>query len=499
MLRLLAAVLLVACAWGGGQERHFLSTIWGHFADDEEYFEGMLDASRERGFDAISFSVPWRRVEVERDEFDFRWLDRKFHRIRDKDYLVHLRLDVSIGQPQWLPDEWFAWERDIEGIHPARWGGRRVLSYANREAVEAVARFVEAVVSHLRNERGILFYSVHVSIPLETEYSHDRLLDFSPAALEDFRRWLALRYGSPEAFGKAWGKKTVSFDEVTWEDFPQADWYAYRTDALARFIRMMSETVKAADPGAEFAVQFGSVFDAGCLPRGTLDVFTLTRWADWVIVDDGFGFPHLFSMDFVRSLAPGVRYCNEIDGPWHPYISDERALLQGLQSFGRGAWAVLTANWNPQALREREKWTFFDKVAAAGRQPRVEPRADAAVFVSTRAAYLRGGSVDMHAVLGPTYYMLAESPGKPWAQPVDFVSDTLLRAHPGVLKRYVRGVFVPAFNDAVDDDVLALLAASPVPVYLEDGPTGSRDAFGRPRVVEGFQRYSLEDASSEVP
>jgi len=191
--------------------------------------------------------------------------------------------------------------------------------------------YATALVTQFRARYGdaILYYSFTFNTTSENEYAliGGSFVDTSPDAAAAFRAWLATRYATPQAVSTAWGRTPAftDFAQIGILDgqppplvgaAPRAylDFMAYRETALASFLGAIRDRVHAA--GGRVMAQYGSVWDSLSAMRGTYGFGRQIPGFDLVLVDDAPGYPHDFSMDFVRTNRPaGIPFGNEVDAP----------------------------------------------------------------------------------------------------------------------------------------------------------------------------------------
>lgn len=208
--------------------------------------------------------------------------------------------------------------------------------------------------------------------------NHAGSFDFSTTARAAFRTFLEAKYNnSASALSKAWGvtPPLLNFaaaqppynpadNETSQRD---VDWYLARELMLGKAIQRIRQTIRAVGGGGpgggghRVAVQFGSVFDGAIRNRGLLNFPCIARGIDVVWVDDSWGYPHAFAMDYLRSnLAPGTWLANEIDAPSRG--TDAQYYKQAAQSYTHGCTMLSVANWQRDSLVNRTD-SLFTRIA----------------------------------------------------------------------------------------------------------------------------------------
>jgi hypothetical protein len=200
-----------------------------------------------------------------------------------------------------------------------------------KPAVRAeVLDYATAVVTQFRQRYGdwIMYYSFTTNTTSENEYplsAGDTYADTSPHAAAAFRTWLAAHYASPGDVSTAWGRTPAFTDFAEIEildglpppavgEAPRSylDFMAYREAALGSFLSDVRDRVH--DAGGRAMAQYGSVFDWITPWRGSHRFGSQAAGFDLVLVDDAPGYPHAYSMDYVRSNG-GLPFGNEVDSP----------------------------------------------------------------------------------------------------------------------------------------------------------------------------------------
>jgi len=457
-------------------ERLWMAAAWQQWLPDATAARNYADAAVKRGLNGVGMSIPWARIEPEPGKFDFSWIDERLDIFVDAGLRVHLRMDCSRELPKWFDPVFM---ETPDGKVYAHQEKLRVISFADPKVMDAVPRVMGAVAAHVwprYADRGDPHpvTSIHpmFSPPLETEYAFTDWSDFSPPAQSDFRDWLRERHGEIGVLNERWGTHLAEWEQVTLQAAPPYDFHSYRTAALARLIDRCAEEVHKT-PEANLAVQFGSVWDGLSPYRGCRDVARLARNADWVIVDDSPVFPFDFSMDYLRGMCRDKVWVNEIDGPWNPYLTNEKSVEQGVVSLRRGAHHLWAANWTAQALLD-PKYTFWEPILEELRKPRPEVKPKKAIFVSLATIYRQEGGKSVNETVGGYYNNLSNS----GEEPIDFISDTVLLEHPEWMEQYTEGIFVPGSQLWMTGEVVEALSKLGAQVKPESALAGALDEYG---------------------
>ena len=235
---------------------------------------------REAGVTMVSLGIfAWARIQPREGEFDFGWLDRVIDLLHEGGIAVDLATATaspppwaSAAYPELLPqDEDGAtyWPGSRQQFAPSSPVYRRLAAELVTAIAERYATHPAVVMWHVNNE-----YGCHLN------------MDFSDAARDAFRRWLADRYDGVDALNVAWGtdfwsQRYQSFDEV----FPprkapysvnpgqMLDYRRFTSDMLLECYLMEREIIRAAGASAadhhelHGSVQAGELRAVGRAPR----------------------------------------------------------------------------------------------------------------------------------------------------------------------------------------------------------------------------------------
>jgi beta-galactosidase len=291
----------------------------------------------------------WSRLEPERNELDFDWLDRAI------DTLGSAGLKVVLGTPTATPPRWMLDRHpdmlavDAEG-HPRKFGSRRHYCFSHEGYLTECRRIVRLLGERYgRNE--------HVQAwQTDNEYGcHETTVSYSNAALEGFRDWLAQRYQSVDTLNRAWGNVFWSmeyrtFDEIDLPNLTVTEpnpahamaFRRYLSDRVVRFNRVQAEILRAHTDAPILHNYMGRILDFDHFEVGAdLDI------ASWD------SYPLGFLMDRVgASDVEKIAYARQGDPDFQAFHHDL------YRNVGRGRWWVMEqqpgpvnwAAWNPAPL-----------------------------------------------------------------------------------------------------------------------------------------------------
>ncbi|MFF2371132.1 beta-galactosidase [Agromyces sp. NPDC058110] len=325
----------------------------------EEVWPDDVARMREAGVTMVSLGIfSWARIQPREGEFDFAWLDRVLDLLHEGGIAVDLATATaspppwaSAAYPELLPrDENGAvyWPGSRQQFAPSSPVYRRLAGELVSAVAERYAQHPAVVMWHVNNE-----YGCHVHA------------DYSDAARDAFRRWLADRYGDVDALNRAWGtdfwsQRYGSFDEV----FPprkapysrnpgqMLDFRRFTSDMLLECYLMERDLIRAAGAAQPITTNFMGAFKPA----------DYERWAPHldVISDDCYPDPNdpeafraaAFQRDLVRSFKPETPWLlmeqatNALN--WRasnaPKAPGQMAALSA-QAIGRGADGILFFQW----------------------------------------------------------------------------------------------------------------------------------------------------------
>ena len=374
-----------------GQRTNLYGGAVHYWRLDRDKWDGILQSVKALGFTAISIYIPWEAHELERGVFDFGEKDPRL----DIDAFLSLceakgfKIVVRPGPQINSELTWFGYPKRILAdpeLHALSARGSKViltqvpkpipaLSYAADKFFAETALWYDAICEilarHAHPKGGI------VAAQVDNEMAfffgiNAYCSDFSPASIARYRGFLAEKYGSLAAIGKAYGTTYRSLEDVDpprrfeagqKADIPYyADWVEYRehylVDSMGRLAGMMR--ARGLDQIALFH-NYPHPLGPGGAASGFTTPFNITLLEQKVdfVGFDIYSRKHLY--DHVKTVASYVMgtsrypYIPEfIAGVWPWYLRpgeayDEEfvtkaALMHGIKGFSR------------YMLVERDRW-----------------------------------------------------------------------------------------------------------------------------------------------
>jgi beta-galactosidase len=288
----------------------------------------------------------WSRLELKQGHFTWSWLDRAM------DILGAAGLKVVLGTPTATPPKWLVDEHpdilpyDSDGT-PRGFGSRRHYSFSSNTYWRESARIVEAIARR---------YGEHPALggwQTDNEYGcHMTVLSWGPEDLKGFKRWLRLRYQSPDQLNAAWGNVFWSmelddFEQVglsnltVTESNPAArlDFWRYMSSQVAAYDKMQCDIIRTYSPGRFVSHNF----------MGFFNEFDHWEVGDNLDVATWDSYPIGFAEQFLPTEDEKARWCETSHPDIAPYHHDL------YRAVGKGRWWVMEqqpgpvnwAPWNP--------------------------------------------------------------------------------------------------------------------------------------------------------
>lgn len=249
---------------------------------DQSASEANIDYAARLGFNAIRFNVWWHEIvpDAAAVKAGGNWagLDHNL------DYAIGKGLKVivtiSLRAPATLlfkPEDCVV---DSEGAVERNWDKTTRMSFASPRLGRAI-RFVQQVGARYKDRQNaghVLAIAPLVTREAEIAYAHDRLEDYHPAFLREFRVWLEERYGHRIAdLNQGWGSQYKSFGEVTpprsFGGVAGRDWYRFRDLKTRQFVDSCAAALSEI-PGLivpyRLLLDYGNVGDPMAWKRGSL-------------------------------------------------------------------------------------------------------------------------------------------------------------------------------------------------------------------------------------
>ncbi|MET0671902.1 MAG: beta-galactosidase [Microbacterium pygmaeum] len=325
----------------------------------EEVWDEDVRLMREAGVTIVSLGIfAWSRIQPAEGVWDFDWLDTVIDTLHAGGIQVNLATAtaspppwVSATYPETLPADQSGasyWPGSRQHFAPSSPTYRRLAGDLVRRLAQRYVAHPAVVMWHVGNEFGCHLW-----------------MDFSDAARDAYRGWLAGRYGAIDALNDAWGTNFWSqrygdFDEIfpprlaPYSHNPSSmlDWRRFTSDMLLECYLMEREILLEAGATQPITTNFMGPFKPA-------DYRTWAPFMD-VIADDCYPDPTnphrvrdaAFQRDLVRSLKPGVPWLlmeQATDAVnWRPTNPGKRPgvlAAETAQSIARGADGIMFFQW----------------------------------------------------------------------------------------------------------------------------------------------------------
>lgn len=324
----------------------------------------------------------WSRIEPQRDQFEWEWLDRAMKVLGDAG------LKIVLGTPTATPPKWLIDEfpdivpTDHEG-RKRGFGSRRHYTFSSHDYWRESARIVEKIAARYGEHPALVGWQT------DNEYGcHDTILSYGAEDLKEFREWLRRRYQSPQQLNEAWGNvfwsmEVQEFHEVSLPNLtvteanPAArlDFWRFQSSQVEAYNRMQCDLIRAYSPGRWITHNYMGFFNEfDHWPLG--DSLDLASWDSYPIgFVERFPFSEIernrwaltshpdiapFHHDLYRGVGRGRFWVMEQQpgpvnwAPWNPEPKPGMVRLWTWEALAHGAETVSYFRWR-QATSAQEQ------------------------------------------------------------------------------------------------------------------------------------------------
>jgi hypothetical protein len=249
---------------------------------DRAASEANIDYAARLGFNAIRFNVWWHEIipDTAAVKAGGNWAGLD-HNV---DYAVgkglKVILTVSLRAPATIlftPEDCVV---DSEQAVDTNWDKTTRMSFSSPRFGRAI-RFVQQVGERYKDRQNtghLLAIAPLVTREAEIAYAHDRLEDFNPAFIREFRGWLESRYDRQIVkLNGAWGSQHKTFGEVppprSFGGMPGRDWYRFRDLKARQFVDSCAAAlsdIHGLTVPYRLLLDYGNVGDPMAWKRGSL-------------------------------------------------------------------------------------------------------------------------------------------------------------------------------------------------------------------------------------
>ncbi|QIO21067.1 beta-galactosidase [Haloarcula sp. JP-L23] len=314
---------------------HWPSERWA--TDVEQMAEAGLEYVRMAEFS-------WARVEPERGEFDFDWLDEAVELVGDYGMEAVLCTPTATP-PKWLVDEHpDIRQADADGT-PREWGSRRFTCFNSPTYREETERIVRTMTERYADDPHVAGWQA------DNEYGcHRTVRCYCEDCAAAFREWLESTYGDVETLNEAWGN---TFWSQQYPDFAAVDppgptpaehhpsrlldYYRFANDSVVEYNRLHADLIREANDDWFVTHNFMGDFP-------TLDAYSLSDDLDFLGWDS-------YPTGFVQDRQPGEPTTDELRAGDPDEVGMNHDIYRGAK---RAPFWVLEqqpgdVNWPPHA------------------------------------------------------------------------------------------------------------------------------------------------------
>ncbi len=300
----------------------------------------LISTAHDYGLNALYLTIPWDKVYLTSPNETPNWtkFDNQIKLATSLGMKISIRIHLGRHYTR-IKGFWDPKDSQISESGDPLLGGYQDTFYGfdNQLIVDKGLGFVKEVINrykYLNDQKKLLFVSVTNSPTQEGEYyslvikdgkEQSAAFDYSESMKKGFQAWLKLNYKKIERLNFLWGTQFKSFDDAPapstpWEpvaSFRQRfgkDWYIYRHLVFQNYFEKTVKTIKNIDPTIKVISDYGSVFDAASLLRGTMGFKALNQLTDGIKVnDDIVNHNHRWSVDILKSnFKDGFFIANEL-------------------------------------------------------------------------------------------------------------------------------------------------------------------------------------------
>ncbi len=251
----------------------------------------------EAGMNMFRHWVMWSAVEVAPGKYDWRDYDRMMD-LEGKYAIKAVLAEQITAAPEWafrmFPNARFEAQDGYRGVPEysgsSATGGFPGLCLDNADVRARAEAFLKAMATRYRNHPAMYGYDLWnegntgggASVYFQTASSAyipnehrgtglGRMYCYCPASIEEFHKWLAKKYGSVEAVGKAW--RRYSFAD--WKDVQPSrtggpypdwlDWVEFKEDRAHELLRWRKAVIRSVDTKSKITMH-GIAYTLESLP-----------------------------------------------------------------------------------------------------------------------------------------------------------------------------------------------------------------------------------------
>lgn len=326
---------------------------------------------QEAGVNLVSLGIfSWASIEPDEGVYDWQWLDDTMDRLE----VAGIRVDLATATAS--PPPW------LTARHPEmlpRTAAGTVLGQGSRQAYSVThplwrryaVGMARRIAERYRDHPALALW--HIDNELGAHAPHD----FSDAAADAFRVWLAERYGTIVELNRAWGtafwsQRYATFDDVlpprvapaTLNPTQQLDFVRFSSDALLEYFKELRDTVREVTPNVPITTNL--------MVTSWVKAMDYFAWAGEldVVSTDHYLLAHVpethidlaFSADLTRGIAGGRPWMlmehSTSAVNWQPRNSAKgpgEMVRNSLAHVARGSDSVMFFQWR-QAVAGSEKF-----------------------------------------------------------------------------------------------------------------------------------------------
>lgn len=428
-------------------------TVWSWQVPSAEYAEKYAEQAKSLGFDGIDFVVQWEKFEPSQGVFNWKYLDSVL------DVFVKNDLGISLSVLFWT--EGLSWKdlldyQMTEDGEIYRYDDIRgsFLALNSEKNLAVMKNTLEYFAAHcdIKYSENITRWYIRTSVYAEMEYSPLVDLDFSPSAIEAFRKFLEEKYIAIDVFNARF-----DYEINAWSDLASVsgnklasdclyDWKLFKQQTIIDISNFYTKIFETADADIPVSLQLSSFWDTSAsFYRGVFDPYIIASEskADIIQISDSPDWPHDFSVDLLTSFTDKY-IAMETDGSWRGLEDFPKYISQIKTASSAGANYFNAMNWELEDLElyGSEYLSKYKEAAASPVKRDTHDESDV-ILINTLDFLLRQPPKDMNDLY---YYAYKNMTGS--GKKVRFVTDTQLIADPSILNN-ISKIHLGSLSDVI--------------------------------------------------
>ncbi len=257
---------------------------------NEKDWDEDIALMQEMGLSSVRLAeFAWGIIEPKEGKFDFKLFDAVLKKI-EKAKMTAILGTPTATFPPWLFKKYPEIAQVSKDGITRIIGTRRQASFSSPAYRKATERIVTAMAKHYSGHPAVIGWQI------DNEPGHEGSdLDYSSLALQNFRKWLKLKYKSITSLNERWGNVFWGVMYSDWSEIPVPgahvasnfnpamiqDYYRFQSDELVSYVRLQAEIIKKYCKNIQITT---NLFPSPFLP--VTDMYDLFKTLDYVSWDN---------------------------------------------------------------------------------------------------------------------------------------------------------------------------------------------------------------------